>query len=206
MGNTQYRTKKVDSSALVLHNVQDDPGWMRWYEKQAIAGDMVWDRDALGGMSPPSGGPCGLEAFDWVLQAAVHLKKIREPGDIDWRWALNGTGDHELRHALDQTDLGYKIREGLRFDQVDPHLREGKPVMVCLCHRYRWSDGDTGKLHWIVLNGFVNNDENWYWFVSNGSIPGIVGADAVKFLVNKNIGKPFELGAYINNRVILVDW
>ena len=52
------------TKALVLHNVQDDPGWMRWYEKQAIAGDMVWDRDALGGMSPPSGGPCGLEAFD----------------------------------------------------------------------------------------------------------------------------------------------
>ncbi|CAJ1411334.1 unnamed protein product [Effrenium voratum] len=97
-------------------------------------------------------------------------------------------------------------QEGLLWDEVDPHLDSGRPVMVILCSPYRWEDGGEGKLHWVVLTGFVNGDRNWYWFVSNGSIPGFMHADTAKHLVNAAIGNPFKKGAYIAHRVFLIDW
>ena len=35
----------------------------------------------------------------------------------------------------------------------------------------RWEDGGEGKLHWVVLTGFVNGDRNWYWLLGRSFHP-----------------------------------
>ena len=64
MGNQNYRTKHVRSNHLVLHNIRGQEEWMSAYRRQAVAGDMEWDGSRIDGVSPPRGGPCGLQAFE----------------------------------------------------------------------------------------------------------------------------------------------
>mmetsp|Transcript_4126 Transcript_4126/g.7566 ORF Transcript_4126/g.7566 Transcript_4126/m.7566 type:complete len:167 (-) Transcript_4126:137-637(-) len=150
--------------------------------------------------------PCGPEAFSWVMQAAVHLGKIPPFSSLKFYVTGLGTGTAEMMKMFAPTRLGYETKEGLRFSDVDPHLAQGKPVMIILCDHYQWEDGDSGKLHWVVLTGFVSGDRDFYWFVSNGSVRGWMGAELAEKLVNNAIGNPFKKGAYIAHRVFLVDW
>ncbi|CAJ1356398.1 unnamed protein product [Effrenium voratum] len=172
MGNGQYKTSGVEDPVLM----QACGRRLQQFKDESIAGDMKWD-PRYTARCDFGNSPCGPEGFSWVLQAAVYEGKLARVPDAAFKTTALGVGTLEMMQMLDQTPLGYQTKEGLLWDEVDPHLDSGRPVMVILCSPYRWEDGGEGKLHWVVLTGFVNGDRNWYWFVSNGSIPGFMHAD-----------------------------
>jgi len=146
---------------------------------------------------------CVCQAVSWCLQA------MDLPDNISYRNGPNQS--FHLAAMLEEAGVAFETKAGLKYEEIDPHLRSGRPVMILLTST--WYDNfttggeftSTGKYHWIVLTGEDSTDTSWYWIVSNGRNKGRIHSSIARFLVNNAIGRVEMGGSYAGDRVILVN-